>query len=220
MANKGHDIFLKLKNDITAHSNQILLLEDLVNVVAPSAIKDRLKEIEIKRIETKAENSIVIPVLEIIELIKKEFPKAQINQLGTTNIVVDVIVDGQENNKPLLSNTNPSLIFVSLVGLVLFLGSGMAIMHFHADVNINQVHQEVYRLIMGQENKQPLLLEIPYSLGIACGMIVFFNNFLNYKFDSDPSPLEIEMFLYEDKVNQYAVYQSNKKSIEEEVDSS
>ncbi|MGM0501264.1 MAG: stage V sporulation protein AA [Bacillota bacterium] len=214
------DIFLKLKKDVIACSKQILLLEDIAEIVAPAVVESRLKKVIIKEILEEPEKSVVINVLEIIRQIKEEFPAAQINQLGAKNVVVDVVANEQQDDVALLSNTKPSLLFVFLVGVILFVGSGMAIMHFHADVNINLVHQEVYRLIMGQEKTQPLLLEIPYSLGIACGMIIFFNNFLNYKFDKDPSPLEIEMFLYEDKVNQYAVYQNTKKVTTRAEDSS
>lgn len=214
---KNEDIFLKLKKNITATPNQLLLLKDLVTVVAPHGIENRLKKISIKQLSQSPETSVVITSLEIIEAIKVEFPQANINQLGSDNLVVDIVTSEQQPS--LLSNTNPSALFVFLVGLILFLGSGMAIMHFHADVNIKQVHQQIYQLVMGQESKHPLLLEIPYSLGIAWGMIIFFNNFLNFKFDKDPSPLEIEMFLYEDKINQYAVYENNQKNKNQELES-
>ncbi|MBM7555268.1 stage V sporulation protein AA [Halanaerobacter jeridensis] len=208
------EIFLKLKNDLTAYSGQDLLLSDLVNIIAPPEIEEKLKNILIKTVKQKPETSIVVSSLEVITAIKDKFPKASLKHLGTNNLVIDVVAREPSNNKSLLSNTQPSFLVVCLVGIVLFIGSGMAIMHFHADVNIKQVHQEVYQMIMGQEKNNPLLLEIPYSLGIACGMIIFFNNFLSFKFDSDPSPLEIEMFLYEDKINQYAIYKK------EELDSS
>ncbi|MGM0369708.1 MAG: stage V sporulation protein AA [Bacillota bacterium] len=214
-----NDIFLKLKKNITARENQVLLLRDIVDIVAPEVIKNRLQEIKIKQVEKKAEESVIITTLEIIEAIKQEYPKAQINQLGKSNLVVDIVTNNQQKQTSLLSNNNPSNLFVFLVGLMLFIGSGMAIMHFHADVNIKRMHQEVYYLITGKKTEQPLLLNIPYSFGIACGMIVFFNDLLGYKFDSDPSPLEIEMFLYEDKVNQYAIYQADKKTKVEETDS-
>jgi stage V sporulation protein AA len=213
-------IFLKLKKNITAREKQVLLLQDIVDIVAPEVIKNRLQDIEIKQVEEKAEKSVIITALEIIEAIKDEYPEAQINQLGKSNLVVDIVPNNHQEQTSLLSNNNPSNLFVFLVGLVLFIGSGMAIMHFHADVNIKRMHQEVYYLITGEKTEQPLLLNIPYSLGIACGMIVFFNDLLGYKFDSDPSPLEIEMFLYEDKVNQYAIYQANKKNEAQEGDSS
>ena len=219
MGNESQDVFLKLKKDVTAYPQQTLLLEDLVIVVAPLEIEQKLNKIAIKKVVQNPETSLVINDLEIIEAIKGKFPQANIKQLGNNNVVIDIVARNPSNKASLLSNTNPSFLFVCLVGIVLFVGSGMAIMHFHADVNIKQVHQEVYHIIMGQEKKHPLLLEIPYSLGIACGMVIFFNNFLNFKFDSDPSPLEIEMFLYEDKINQYAIYKSNQQIKEKELDS-
>ena len=219
-SNEKADIYIKLKKEIKAYPKQNLLLKDLVILVAPLNIKQELNEVTIKRVKQKPESSMVISLLEIIEVIKKELPQANINCLGDDNVVVDIIAKRENVGNSLLSNNNPSLLFICLVGIILFIGSGMAIMHFHADVNIKKVHQAIYFMVMGQNTKNPLLLEIPYSLGIACGMIIFFNNFFNFKFDSDPSPLEVEMLSYENRINQYAIQQNNKEVKNRDMDSS
>lgn len=67
----------------------------------------------------------------------------------------------------------PSIWLIAFVWTLLFIGSGLAIMNFHHDVSMQEVHQRIYYLITGIENKKPLLLQIPYSFGLGFGMILF-----------------------------------------------
>ena len=45
------------------------------------------------------------------------------------------------------------------------------------------------------------VLEISYSIGLALGIILFFNHFGRKKITSDPTPIEVEMYKYETDVN-------------------
>jgi stage V sporulation protein AA len=47
-----------------------------------------------------------------------------------------------------------------------------------------------------------LIINIPYSVGLATGIIVFFNHFTRKKITDDPTPIEVEMALYETEVNE------------------
>ena len=63
--------------------------------------------------------------------------------------------------------------FFGLVWLLLFIGAALAIIYFHEDVSMQQVHQRLYYMITGEFNAQPLLFQIPYSLGLGLGMVLF-----------------------------------------------
>lgn len=73
-------------------------------------------------------------------------------------------------------------------------------MTFNNDANVTDVFQEIYRLVMGREPEGVGLLEAGYSLGLAAGILVFFNHFAAFKMNTDPTPLEVEMRLYEDNI--------------------
>ncbi|UUZ94364.1 hypothetical protein LJK87_07260 [Paenibacillus sp. P25] len=48
-------------------------------------------------------------------------------------------------------------------------------------------------------------------------MIVFFNHLFKKKFNEEPSPLEVEMFMYQENVNRYMITEEyGKLSGEEE----
>jgi stage V sporulation protein AA len=91
-------------------------------------------------------------------------------------------------------------------------------MNFHADVSMPLVHQRVYYLLTGKVEKNPLVLQIPYSIGVGMGLLVFFNHAFKRKFNEEPSPLEVEMFLYQQNINKCMVW--NKEEQESEKESS
>jgi stage V sporulation protein AA len=93
------------------------------------------------------------------------------------------------------------------VWLLLFVGSGLTILNFHADVSMLAVHQRIYQLLTGKQVTHPYFLQIPYSFGIGLGMVLFFNHVFKKKFSEEPSPLEVEMFLYQESTNRYVITQ-------------
>ena len=48
-----------------------------------------------------------------------------------------------------------------------------------------------------EEKTNPALINIPYSIGLAVGIIVFYNHFMGKKLTDDPTPIEVEMELYD-----------------------
>ncbi|WP_408954611.1 stage V sporulation protein AA [Natroniella sp. ANB-PHB2] len=202
------EIFLRVKRVVKAKPNQKLLVGDLAEVITAENKQQQLENVYVKEVTKESGQSMIITALEIIRVIKGQFPEATIEHLGEADIIVDIATDSK-NKK---NQDKPSRLYILAVSVVLFLGSGMAIMNFHADVNMVAVHQQLYQLVMGRFEENPLLLQIPYSIGIACGMIVFFNYIYKYKLDDDPSPLEMEMYLYENKVNQFSLNQKTKEA--------
>ncbi len=85
--------------------------------------------------------------------------------------------------------------------MILFTGGGIAIMTFHTDAAVPDVFVRLYSLFLGKENLNPIIIEIPYSIGIAAGIIVFFNHFSSKRLTDDPTPIEVEMRLYERDVD-------------------
>ncbi len=85
-------------------------------------------------------------------------------------------------------------------------------MNFHEDVSMRIVHQKIFKTITGLEDDKPLLLQIPYSIGLGLGMILFFNHVFRKRINEEPSPLEVEMFNYQQDLDQYVIMHENKES--------
>jgi stage V sporulation protein AA len=198
------EIFLRVKRVVKAQPNQTLVISDLAEVITNKELQDKLEKVKVKEVTEKAGQSMIVTALEIIRAIKREFPQSGIKHLGEADVIVDI----EENFQSNLRDNQPSRLYIFAIGIILFFGAAMAIMNFHADVSMVKVHQQIYKLIMGESKENPLLLNIPYSIGLGFGMIVFFNQIYKYKFNKkDPSPLEIEMYLYKNKVNQFSLHQ-------------
>ena len=84
-------------------------------------------------------------------------------------------------------------------------------MTFNNDVSVTDVFSEIYRLVMGYESGGFSILEISYSIGLAVGIIVFFNHFASVKLNTDPTPLEVEMRLYEDNISKTLIVNNGRK---------
>ena len=56
-------------------------------------------------------------------------------------------------------------------------------------------------MVMNREPQGLNTLEVSYSIGLAAGIIVFFNHIGGRRITKDPTPIEVEMRVYEKDVN-------------------
>ncbi len=49
----------------------------------------------------------------------------------------------------------------------------MTIMNFHYDVSMQPVQQKLHFILTGVENEYPLWIQIPYSIGLGLGTVLF-----------------------------------------------
>ena len=75
----------------------------------------------------------------------------------------------------------------------------------------------LYRLIMGAEPQGITVLEISYSVGLSLGILVFFNHFASWKITVDPTPIEVEMRLYEENLDKALIQNAGRKEAQTDV---
>ena len=88
----------------------------------------------------------------------------------------------------------------ALIGIVIFFGSGFSLMAFHNDIGIVEKNAKKYTQVIGYEPERIGGLEIGYSLGLALGILIFFNHISLKKRENDPTPLQVEVSKYEQDV--------------------
>ena len=91
-------------------------------------------------------------------------------------------------------------------------------MSFNNDISITKMFGQIYRLVIGEESSGFTVLEISYSIGISVGILVFFNHFGKKRFSVDPTPMEVEMRLYENDIESTLVDIYSRKGEEQDVD--
>ena len=139
----------------------------------------------------------------MIEKIQSIDPSLEIQTFGPSQTIVEVIYEKKK----------VSILCFIAVWLLLFFGAMMTIMNFHVDVSMREVHQKLFTIITGKVDEKPLLIQVPYSIGLGLGMILFFNHFFKKRFNEEPSPLEVEMFNYQQDLDQYVIINENKESV-------
>ena len=155
------------------------------------------KEPAIKLKKTEI-NRQVINVLKLIEMIEAAHPGISVNSLGEMDVLVEKI-QTRKHKQPM------EFIKIFIASGVCFFGTAFTIMAFHNDISINKVFSKVYELVMGQPATGYTILEIAYSVGLALGILIFFNHVGGRRITKDPTPIEVAMRTYEEDVNKALV---------------
>lgn len=137
---------------------------------------------------------IVISILKVIEQIKEAFPDVTICNEGEKELIITF-------EKVHKKSTLTEIVKIVFVGLLCFFGTGFTIMAFHNDIEITGVFEKIYQVLTGEKTGPYMILEAAYSVGLAGGIILFFNHFGTRRLTQDLTPIEVEMEMYENDIN-------------------
>ncbi len=104
-----------------------------------------------------------------------------------------------------------------VVVLISFIGAAFSIMAFNNDVDVTKMFGQIYELITGTESNGFTMLELTYSIGLVIGILTFFNHFGKKRFSVDPTPMEVEMRLYENDLQTTLIENISRKGKELDV---
>lgn len=195
-------LFLKLRKKLSVKPHTVIALGDICQLYWDGMKEKTLAKLPVYQVKPEDGDLIIIDIMQVIQKLKNIYPELSLEVQGSAQIIVEV-----DNPR-----RTPNTLLVALVWVILFIGSGLAIMNFHTDVSMLQVHQRIYYLLTGKVNNQPLLLQIPYSIGVGLGMVLFFNHIFRRRINEEPSPLEVELFLYQQSLDQYYIQHENKEN--------
>ena len=196
-------IYIRMRNRVQVKQNQTVKIKDITRIIGRDETVKQLEETSLLTVKKEDRNIIIIDLIQMIERIQAINPLLEIQTLGPSQTIIEVVYDKKK----------VSFISFAAVWLLLFLGAVMTIMNFHVDVSMREVHQKLFTIITGRVDEKPLLIQVPYSIGLGLGMILFFNHFFKKRFNEEPSPLEVEMFNYQQDLDQYVIMNENKESV-------
>ncbi len=196
-------MYVRMRHRVQVQPNATVKIGEIVQISAEENIAQEIKKIIIHQVSNKDKNIIVIDVMKVIEQIRRQFPQVDIQTVGPAQTIIEVAIKKKR--------FAPAL-FVA-VWFLLFIGAALTMMNFHEDVSMREVHLRIYTMITGDVVPKPLLFQIPYSIGLGLGMILFFNHFFRKRLNEEPSPLEVEMFNYQQDLDNYLILTENKESM-------
>ena len=187
-------IYINAEQNVELQSEDVYV-KDIGSLTCSDAhVLAKVKAIKLHHFKRDEQKRQVITLLKVIEEIEKVYPNVSVQSIGEPETLVEYI----SVNKHKGFAQWIKLLFVAMVS---FFGTAFTIMAFHNDIGINDVFSKVYEMVMGQPGDGYGILELAYSAGLAIGIIVFFNHIGGRRITKDPTPIEVEMRIYEEDVN-------------------
>ena len=209
MASENKILYIKGDRDVEVTKPDVTLGDLLSMECTDKLMLAKIKTLKIIRFKKSGRQRCVVSVLKIIACIHEKFPEADVQTLGES----DIIVTYEDQKTPALAWHIIKTVFVAAVT---FFGAAFSIMAFNNDVDVTKLFGQIYEFVTGQEAGGFTVLEIAYSMGVTAGILIFFNHFGKKRFTVDPTPMEIQMRLYENDIQTTLIENSERRG--EEID--
>lgn len=202
-------VYLKCDRNVEVQSQDVFMTDIGSLRCADSVTAAKLRSIKVHHFGKDMAKRCVISALKLVELMEDVCPDISVQVLGEADVLVEWIsVERHKGWQQWLK--------AALVCLVSFFGTAFTIMAYHNDVGINDVFTEVYKMVMNREPQGLNILEISYSVGLAAGIILFFNHVGGRRLTKDPTPIEVAMRNYEEDVDKALIATAGREGREEE----
>ncbi len=193
----GQICYLKLNRDVKVQDTKVTVAGVAEVFCGDKGMGERIKELQVVGFDGREKKRCIISVMRIMEIITKACPNIVIESIGEADVLIEYAPEKQAG----IVRKCSIFLKIAFVCLISFFGTAFTIMAYHNDIGISQVFAGIHEIIMEEEVQGVSVLEISYSIGLALGIILFFNHFGKKKITSDPTPIEVEMYKYETDVN-------------------
>lgn len=187
-------LYLKAEQNAEVMDRRVCVKDIASLYCADDKISAKAKSLKVHQFGEKEKKRQAVSILWVIELIERECPGVSVENIGENATLIE-LVDVKRHKGPVQML---KLVFVSMIS---FFGTGFTIMAFHNDISINKIFSRIYEMVMGHPSDSYSILEVSYSIGLAAGIILFFNHIGGRRITKDPTPIEVEMRIYETDVN-------------------
>ncbi|MFR4350445.1 MAG: stage V sporulation protein AA [Roseburia sp.] len=210
MGVKNETLYLKIEQNTIVMDRHVKLGDIAKMECADPAIVRKLRQKKIYTFEDaiqvkKQKNQMkVFSVLKIIELIHEEYPNVDVSNEGESDFIIEYIPNPKKPKW--LNAVKTTVLFV-----IIFFGAAFTIMAFNNDISVGDVFKKFYEQVMGTSSNGVTELEICYSIGLAIGIIVFFNHVGKKKITPDPTPMQVEMRKYEMDIDTTFIQNAERK---------
>ena len=195
-------VYIKANGNSIVYDKKVVLSDVLKIECTNLGILRAIKQMDLYRFTHQ--HAQAFSILKVIERIHEDYPNIDVVNCGQTDFIVEYQLDTIKN--PILEKLK-----LVAISVIVFFGSAFTIMTFHTDIGIEETFVQFYEQVMGEAKPAVTELEVSYSIGLAVGIIVFFNHFNKKKITQDPTPIEVEMKKYNQDLINAKVTQSDEK---------
>jgi stage V sporulation protein AA len=206
-------LILKIRGKARAVPGEYITAGILSEIAGPDDLVRRAGDVKIRRAPDNPGQAIVVSGMDVVRAVIRETEAVHVSLHGEDETVV--LIEKPDENRQAKSwpAVTAATLRLAAICIILFIGSALAIMNFHADVEMSTVLTRIYRMFTGEVvSRPPLLVILPYSLGVGLGITVFFNHLPFSGRRREPSPLEIEVYLYDQSVQRCTAAQEEERA--------
>lgn len=186
-------IYMKLKQSCKVKKKEVYVEDVAIIWCLDKDVERKCKNIQVYTLDGKKNERKVVSILKIIREIKMVFSEYELESFGQDDVVV-LYVKEQRQNKII------EFLKTGFVCLMSFIGAAFAIMTFNNDGDVSNIFDNVTLLMTGSKPEGMSIMKASYMVGLPAGILVFFNHFSKAKVTEDPTPIEIQMKLYQDDI--------------------
>ena len=201
-------IYIVMDSKKSLDTDDFICVKDIGDVYCiNNQLKKEIENIKVYKSEDK-ESWDYINDIDVIREILKIYPNTEIELSGSSETLLEI--KNKEKERKILE-----FFKVSFVAITLFFGAALGIMYFHEDVNMSETLEKLYYTFTGDKKTNPLIMNIPYSIGLGIGMITFFSRIpsSSYRRSLEPGPMEIELYLYDKDMEDYILNDLKKQKM-------
>lgn len=213
MASGSDTIYIKADRNIEVTKPEVTLGDVLKIECANPSVTSRVKTLKLLKFhntDKKNQNRTSVSILKVIGCIHEVYPNAEIQNVGEQDFIITL-----EEQKT--AGRLAHWIKTFFVVVITFCGAAFSIMAFNNDVDVTKLFGQVYESLTGTKSSGFTILELTYCIGVILGILTFFNHFGKKRFTVDPTPMEVEMRLYENDIQTTLIEDFSRKGKELDV---
>ena len=213
MASCNDTVYIKADRNIEVTKPEVTLGDVLKIECANSSVTSRIKTLKLLKFhntDKKNQNRTAVSILKVIECIHEVYPNVDIQNVGEEDFIVTL-------EEQRTAGQFVHWVKTLSVVIITFCGAAFSMMAFNNDVDVTKMFGQIYESLTGTRSTGFTILELTYSIGVIIGILTFFNHFGKKKFTVDPTPMEVEMRLYENDIQTTLIEDFSRKGKELEV---
>ncbi len=196
-------LYIQTEKNVEVHDPRICLGDVAKLVCRDQKVVDRNLVRQVMTVPDQAQGRYVVSAADMVRAVAREEKSLDVTHIGEANVIVTYKEAGK-------GEAWKEYIKTMFVCILSFFGAAFSIMTFNTDVDIQTLFQKLYFQLTGVAPEGRTLLEFSYSLGIGLGVLFFFNHFGHGKITRDPSPIEVQMRIYEEDVDKTLIAGRNR----------
>lgn len=197
-------LYVKVEQNVPVSKRDLKLKDVATLYCVNKTVVQKLEKEPFYTIPKESQKLTMFTITKVYETIHKVYPQITIENLGEKDFIVEY--EGEKTPSKIWEYTK-----AVLVAAIVFFGAAFTIITFNEDVNVSGVFDKVYLMVTGNVRTGGSVLEICYAIGLPLGILVFYNHFKRRDIKNDPTPIQVEMRIYEEQLNKAMLKSSSRE---------